>query len=1001
MLSLCKKTIFLAIASLLLFSTPLFSGVGTTDPFTSIDDEITNTENALRSYTDENGQAQYIEKGEFPAFDQTIDQFLTKTRSYLEDYKKTYEQIPDVMTPDVYQTVETELKKNGYKTIAELNETFFDLETEFSEILKPYVDVFTKKHYEKIKKEAGYSVEKPLGKAETVEGIKAEIELAKVSWDKFIKEYENQYKNIEEAIKDFSKTAKVYVAEGKIELQADNTLKFVGEKVPEGNVSIKKLILMDQIARLSLLELKRSELYAKTQELKSKKGSLDIVLKVFSSENTIEERRLIISKLKEAGANPLADLAYEYSKHGKLNKKQTKELNELTESFRSVTDIYYNPTPKTKISIKLPMFAKIGLEYSKSFASFYIAMLSTRVMNSFTGGSLATDTYEKQEALKIRQGVEYKETDNVTKDLLGNPLDLYLQISFASFSAVSAGINIGVQQTKIMKNIMRRSYQMMYPAKSSTYIKNTLFKGVALPAVSMTAGMYAAQIVPQFVMFYTELFSEYDSIRDAAWEMFKENNFSGKAIARIGSVMGSFTMAELLLSDKIIDAGKIMTYAIKTKKCSDLYTKIKELRQHQISTTDKSWFKNTTKMIFVFNVADLIENLTFYRLFPGIFDTKTSEEYGQKMAMAEMELLIQVLLSAAPNPTDEELNTIYDKFDGYLALGDIIDVFRASPKTIKDTLALVSEENGGDIATTTFMQLIDYIGKRPTYKSLDDIPFTETLFAYLTDDVERKKKASENEAEWLKSDQNIKETLDYAKELSIQIRSKTKSEGTKNLADKVDPSVIANTIIDAELTDNAEALLKISLETGDMDGAIKHFEDLATNYYKSAAGLTSHISSVLTKFKGTSSTYQFTLSDVNDQTITISDVTLQKSISKTDCATDFARFGYLLAVLYPEMMTSTFTNDKGKPANEYAWRKEILMSLAKYLHTKIQGCCSEADYRTGIIKIYSLIYTFTNNIPKDAVANKTDTDVLAAGAMFDTLFYLGLPDDVNVFIKKK
>ena len=1038
MVYFCKKAFLLSLLSIFLFNSQLLSqpdptntglGDGSFQAYkmNSVAEEIANIETASRSYIDQDGILRTIDKGEFPLFDQKLSEYLGRLSIFLEDYKKTYDQIPDVVTKELLAELDIELKKQGYKTVTEINQKSYELHNEYMEEIIPARDVTGRRHYDKHRTEPGFIVVAQAEKIEGIEGIKNKINNSLKILEPLAKEHRAQYESIVGAIKAFSKDAKVYVDAGKITeevIDGQKKYKFTGEKTPEGNLSIKKLFLMDQIARLSILEQKRIELDVMTKELEAKKGSFEILNKIFSAETPVEEKQVILAKIREFELKDpqhkkhfLSDIVESYILKGKLNKTQTEDLSSIIHEMDKIVNTYYGPREIIKPS-KITRAISMGRSFTGNFFTFYVAMLSTRLTGVLTGGSFTTNIHEKQELLKTGENVKSGNIGPALESFFGDMINPYFHLSFISFSATSAGINLGLQQTKIVQNTYRRSYQQLYPitANKGKHVLPRLTTGVFIPAAAMSIGMYAAQVVPQFAMFYDELYSEHKAIRDVARDMFVENNFTPKAGYRILAVMASFTAAELILNDKLIYVGQIAWKIIKTRNCKDIYNKMKSLREKQIGIPKSPNIKKQMlKMVLVFNMAHIIENMVFYNLFPEIYDTKKADEYGQKLALMELENFIDALLVLAPDPSYYDLEYVYEKSDNVI-LGDIVSVFRKSPQTIKKALSFINEENGQDVVTGILSHFINYIYENDYRGTLDGMITTNMFFAKLEQDVEKQKELQEEYMAYINSSQHKKEIEANAQNTLITIRTTSKSEAIRDLAEEIDTDLLANSMLFAENVMLLESSLTMNLETGDIDKAIGDLKELATNYYHSPEPLLQHMTGILNSYKSIGPDNNYTMTDIvqystiqidtgqitaatpTGEIIIISNSELFNEVKNTDTRNNFNSLGYLFIVLTPEMMTPRFTDAKGNSANEFNWRREIITSLAKNLHTKIKNTASEEDYFTGMLVIYKMYYNLLESLP--ATAEEYSIEVQTAYTIEKTIEAFGLPWDVDLFIKK-
>lgn len=991
----------------------------------------------LRTYQDPYGNDRMMKRGEFPAYDAKLDAYLAELKPYLIEYKKTYEQIPNVITDDMMLTVEETLKNNGFKTIQELNETFMRLETEFREELLSFQKVYSRKHWQKNKINFEGLVQ-PMPKMETVDEIKSFLDKTAKSWDKFLTTLDYEIENIDRATSSFKEDAKVSVSSGKVIVDEKGNMKFEGELIPEissKRIGIKKLFLLDQIARLSVLELEKAKKQAIKADFTAKRKAVDVINELFTKETTPQRRTEILQKIAAAkdaavqaeeapttgteknkktkkSPNSITELAEIFYKKGKLDKKEIKNLNLYVEDYVRYTEATTPGLSRTKY--KTSAWAKTkyySTHFGKSFFSFYIAMFSTRIVEVFSGGSMATSVYERTEAQKIQGDFSDGNYLSVSEKMFQELMNIDFYISFGAFSATSVGIEMLAGQTKIMKNIMRRPYQKMYKPFSRAAINRTLFKGIAMPAVTMAVGMYAAQIVPQYRMFFQDLYSDNKDIRDAAWDMFMHNNFSPQAFGRIGAIMTSFMAAEFILSEKTIDAAHLIKEAIKHKmrkgSCRDLYSTIKNWRLNQVSPTpNTSFWKNTTRMILVFNLAEIIEHSTWYQMFPGLYDMKKSMELGYNLAVIEGEHLIQQLMSIASDPTDEELEGIYEVYDGMGGIKDVVEVFSNSPRTIKKALSYIKKDNGPTLVKNLLNELIAYIYQHQKIKTLDGELPIESIFVNLDGNIDDQKKMTEKMNEYYNSEEFAKQMYDQALSISNQIRETVKGEGAVALSEKVTVEMIAESMTSMYIIENLEQELTLHLETGDVDKAFKTMQDLN---YNTGIGFMNHINYIFNSFK-TMATPTFRLvgenpiyleNDSNRMTtnqIIVDDKSLCSGINTSECSKNVLHLGYTMTVLYPMMFDPKFVDEKGNPSNDFQWRLEIMMSLSKSIHTKMKESCPPEDYYKGMLAIYELIDLFLMNIPETTwQANEYDKDVLAGHAMISTLEYLGLPLGIEIF----
>ncbi len=1000
--------------------------------------EMRMAEVSIRTYTDPYGHEHIIRRGEFPAFDAKVDAYLVKLRAYETDRAKSYELIPDVLHDDIRDAVEAELKKKGLKTIQELNEEFMRIETEYRESLLAYREVFEQKHWQKYKtslidlnnKTENFGKTENFEKMETVDEIKESLNNTIASWEKYLKELKEEIASLEKVIESFKKEAKTAVSSGKVIVDEDGKMRFEGEKVPElgGKISIKKLFLLDQIARLSALKITLGDKKTTEAQFEAKLKAAKIIVELFTKETTPERRAEILTKINAAKPeniqdpkvdiknkkknSDITDLTESFFKKGKLNRPETDRLKMHVEDFVGYTEATTPGLASSKIKLSGWMKTKfLVTNYGRSFTTFYIAMFSTRIMELFTGGSLATNTSERIEAKKLRNDVTDGNLLTVGEKLFQDLADPYFHLSFGVFSLTAMGTNYLFSKTAIMKNMMRRPYQALYPWYNKTAIKNTTFKGVAMPAVTMAIGMYAAQIVPQFAMFYNDLFSDDDEISGAAWDMFFENNLSPQAFGRIGAIMTSFMAAEFILSDRTIELSHLIKEGVlnsfKKKNCRDLYSNIKNWRRSQLNPPKQSFGKDILRMTLVFNLADIIENLTFYRMFPGMYDMKKSMEFGLKLAIVEGEHLIAQLISIATDPTDQELEAIYEKYDNYTGISDVVDVLRNSPVTVKKALSYINKENGNVMVKEILNQLIAYIFQHQKVKTLDGELNIDYIFANLDGDINKQKELSEKMNDYYQSDEFKQQMLEEGIAMSEQIKSSVKGEGAKALAEEVTPEVWADAMTNMYVQENLENELRLHLESGDVDKAMATIKQLN---YKTAPGFIEHIDNMFNSFKTMkdpsytpyySLEGQVVMLDVDSNAIsnqlTMNSNTMCKGVNSEECSKLFVKLGYTFVVLGPAMFEPRFKDDKGNSANEMRWRSEMLMYLAESIHTKIKASCTEEDYYNGMLAIYELVGLFINNIPEDRISDEYDKDVMAAGNIFTTLEYLQIPTDMNVF----
>ncbi len=579
----------------------------------------------------------------------------------------------------------------------------------------------------------------------------------------------------------------------------------------------------------------------------------------------------------------------------------------------------------------------------------------------------------------------------------------------------------------------RSSYRNLYPTWNKTYLTNYTIKSIALPAISMTLGMWAAQIVPQYIQLFSDLHHENEAIRSAAWELFRETNLSLDAFARVGTTMASFLMAEAIVSDRAIHVTKIMLEGLKKRKCKDLYSRIQDLNRAQLNPKP-SFLKQTGKMIIVFNLAEIINHYTFYQLFPGIFNMDKIMALNINLANIEKEVFLDVLFSTAPDPTDEELEYIYNKYDNLPALQQIIKVLRQSPKTVKEALSYLKKPEDKQKVLNIFDYIIGTIFKYNKQESLDNDPSIELLLAELSNNEQRKSNALANQKDYVGSQEHWEETLEFSKNVVVDIRTKVESPVAKEFSEKVTPNMMAESIINMEQRTILEQEFNNNLVTGNMHGAIQILNEMTSKYYEFPNGFKENIINVLTSFgekngsllnyqspennvtlpieiSNSPSTYAFSVDNASGYITDPSSNTYYRYFTEKDVSkglsgkskNDFEFLGYLMVNLYPMMMEPRYLDEDGYPNDHIPWRANIMLLMATNIHQKILASSNYSDYTKGMSNVYDLIDIYINNIPEEVVekADMTNTKLLTAYLMIQTLKKFGLPEEKEDFLNKR
>jgi len=549
----------------------------------------------------------------------------------------------------------------------------------------------------------------------------------------------------------------------------------------------------------------------------------------------------------------------------------------------------------------------------------------------------------------------------------------------------------------------------------------------------MTLGMWAAQIVPQYIQLFSDLHHENEAIRAAAWAVFSETNLSWNALARIGTTMSSFLIAEAIVSDRAIHVARIMLEGLKKRKCKDLYSRIQDLNRYQLNPKP-SFFKQTGKMIIVFNLAEIINHYTFYQLFPGIFNMDEIMALNVNLANIEKEVFLDALLGIAPNPTDEELEYQYNKFDNLPALQQIIKVLRQSPKTVKESLSYLKKPEDKQKVLNIFDYIIGIIFKYNKQEGLDNDPSIELLLAELSNDEQRKSNALANQKDFIGSQEHWEETLEFSKNVVVDIRTKVESPVAKEYAEKVTPNMMAESIINMEQREVLEQEFDNNLLKGNIHGSIQILNEMTSKYYEFPAGFKENIINVLTLFgekngsllnykdpekpvnlpievSNSSSKYAFSIDNASGYRTDPSSneyysYFTEKEVSKGlsgQAKDNFEFLGYLMVNLYPMMMEPKYLDEDGYSDDNIPWRAKIMLALANNIHKKILASSNNSDYTKGMSNIYDLIDIYINNIPQEAIDKEdlTNTKVLTAYLMVETLKSFGLPLEKEDFLDKR
>jgi hypothetical protein len=639
-------------------------------------------------------------------------------------------------------------------------------------------------------------------------------------------------------------------------------------------------------------------------------------------------------------------------------KKILKEKN-LSERGREIAQDYIN-LASTKNN---NMYGDIGMKTpfklrAKAFVGgtvpLYFAMVMRDVFHTATGGWGVSDAMSgdyKEYRKAILEGDTEKAAEG-TKRTFGHYFQWETHVSLGAFITTSHLVGGALESSKVMERIYKFADRRLY-----SFGGRTLIRGISGFGLAMGAGMKVSQIVGTGLIMRKELFNSNEQIKELAWDIFNQQNFSAESFQQLFNIILSFGLADVIWDGRTLPAFYDKLKNLNKKKCAYTYKEILDRargKQNQvIGRANKKWYnpKELARISAIFVTADLLENFIISKMFFPNAEHMMEEKlmkYYQLLMGAEVNAFIDDLLQSEI----EEIDNVLDRYEGLMLMEYIIGKLRPDKDIFVKCLKL---RDAGK--TEEARNCLNIFVNSMSWKSNQFIEYYNSVCA--PEDRIKYDAAMMNEAfNELETDEYKDAVLQHMQDVYNNIEPST--DATSELMKVVTPEIMTDVYIHQEKMMFSENSLMDNSRNGNVKEAVASAEVLFELY-----GMPNFYP-----------LFQQVITDAWDIKLTGPyGFDLDKGMSKGEdklsspkASLYLKKLLYLFSVSYPKMI-NTPVYERGIEMTQYQMREDLLTMLAEGLFNNLKQYAKgddlkKAEYALNIARVVMLL-----SETKEATAN--------------------------------
>ena len=561
----------------------------------------------------------------------------------------------------------------------------------------------------------------------------------------------------------------------------------------------------------------------------------------------------------------------------------------------------------------------------------YLALIIKDIVDVETEGKLVSKEQREYYRRNTNQGVlkRYFNTDDPRQSLSTHG-------SMFTFLASMKASNALVQTLftrDIVASSMIKLESYLYGAGSS------LIRGIAVHGIPLAFSGVLSQATGITIAMNKEFFSDNEEIQKASLD-YAQQQFTSR---RISNMVVSYTTAGFLWSKvwQAKDYFGLNNHLAKKKKClmmhDELIEEIKNYRQQKASNTklqkfakgSKNFASFTLQNFLVIKTGDIIDGyLMSGLLFP--VDTKPNDEAWINLVTVEIDQFNKAIINARDQT---EIEAIYSKFNDYIILEKIVNIFKARSEIVKTCLNL----NKG-IESLEAMNCLNNFSIQILSKEIKDpnSVFINNLLAVYTTDENIKKEYSE------KTEQNIGTDNSNTERREV-IANRLFSDPANDKLNKEEIYRKADLIVQmATISDsisNAESLALMNIRSGNLDKS-KTYLKQAMNIEQTESLPPRLLNAIETEIK-----------NINIQ-----------------CKEIYQTYKVLFDTVFPDLMEVTMRHNDRIVGN-FVLRQKILVNIAllRYNRAKAANCNNLEETMARLEQEYSPSFNQPGDLANTAV----------------------------------